>query len=464
MSRASTIRNSPSVQTKSTARRKTAVAAVVALAVFVLGYIILAALVPPSVGISPGDSSREVPVDSQLKVSTSWMRGSVNSVKVKETMLDPAGNPTSQTDVKGHLEGNGFVRDDGSPLLKQDARYDVTVDASLIELTITGPKSREVTEHASFQTITTPAPLFSQDTQVVPSGEPIVVEFNTPIKSFTYELSPNLTSTSRIDDSNPTRAFIDFQGYEQGQKYKLTITSVDAQNGVQLKQPYSQTIATTDPLKVTFVPGDGESAVNTAERPTLTFSEDIKNQDQAQSLVSVDPAVPGSWNWVAPNKLEFKPQTDWAQGAKVTIHLKGGLDALRGVSGSYLREDVQSTFTTKPSKLIDVNLTEQRVYAYDNNQLVRTLICSSGSQATPSLTGTYTVYAKADKVNMSGPGYNAPNVPWVLMFNGDYTIHGNYWSTRFGVPTSHGCVGLPLDQAQWLYGWTPIGTVVQIHY
>jgi lipoprotein-anchoring transpeptidase ErfK/SrfK len=50
------------------------------------------------------------------------------------------------------------------------------------------------------------------------------------------------------------------------------------------------------------------------------------------------------------------------------------------------------------------------------------------------------------------------------MFNGDYTIHGNYWATSFGAPSSHGCVGLPLDEAEYLYNWTPIGTIVSIHY
>ncbi len=465
MSRVTSIQRHNSIPLNSRRRRAIALAGISLLAVIILIYITLGSVFPASVKISPADGSKEVPLDQQLKISTSWLRGSIKSVTVKETSLDPAGSSTGEKNIDGHLQDGVFLTSGGPMQLHSNCRYDVTVSAELTSLTFTGPHHNQVTDHFSFTTITTPAPIFSQNVQVVPMGQPIIVDFNTPIKSFSYQLSPDIKSSSRIDNKNPARVYIDLNiPYQQGEKFDLTITSATGKNGVQMPHSYTQKVSTTEPLKVEFVPGDGEAAVAPGEQPTLTFSEDIKNQDAVKDLISIDPATPGSWTWVKPNRLEFKPDQDWTEGSKVTIKLKGGQDALRGVSGSFLREDVQSTFTVQPSKLIDVNLTEQKVRAYDNNQLVRTLICSSGSQATPSLTGTYTVYAKADKVNMSGPGYNAPNVPWVLMFNGDYTIHGNYWATRFGVPTSHGCVGLPVPDAHWLWDWAPIGTVVRIHY
>ena len=34
-------------------------------------------------------------------------------------------------------------------------------------------------------------------------------------------------------------------------------------------------------------------------------------------------------------------------------------------------------------------------------------------------------------------------------------LHENYWlpATEFGVPHSHGCVGMPLAEAQWFWNW-----------
>jgi len=449
---------------EASSRWRSAIIISVIVAVLVLiGTLTLSTIFPPAVRISPEADSREVPVDTQLKISTSTLRGSIDNVEVKETLLDPMGTPVSESTITGSLENGVFVADNG-PLLKPDARYDVTVNASLRHFSLTGINSEQVAEKVTFYTVVTPAPLVSAEAQVVEIGAPIVVEFNTPIKDFDYTLAPDMPSNVTIEEDNHTRALISFEGYEQGQTYTLTITGATAENGATLKQSYTQAIVTTDPLKVVFVPGDGESAVSTGTRPTLTFTEAIRNPEKAESLLSIEPATLGSWEWISSDTLEFRPLDDWAEGTQVAISLKGGTDGLRGVSGSFLREDVQSTFTTKPSKLIDVNLTEQSVTLYEHDQKVKSFICSSGSKATPSLTGTYAVYAKAEKLDMRGEGYDAPDVPWVLMFNGDYTIHGNYWTTTFGVPTSHGCVGLPLSDAEYLYNWAPIGTIVSIHY
>jgi hypothetical protein len=384
-------------------------------------------------------------------------------VEVKETLLDPMGSPVSESNLEGSIQNGVFVPASG-PLLKPDARYDVTVKGDLRHFSLTGIDTEKTTEKITFYTIVTPAPLVSADAQVVEIGSPIVVEFNTPIEDFDYTLTPETASSSSLDEENHTRAFISFEGYQQGQSYTLAITGATAENGATLKQPYSQAVVTTEPLKVIFVPGDGESAVSTGARPTLTFTEDIRNPEAAESLLSIEPATLGSWEWISTDKLEFRPLEEWAEGAQVTISLKGGTEGLRGVSGSFLREDVESSFTVKPAKLIDVNLSEQSVTLYEHDQRVKTFVCSSGAKATPSLTGTYAVYAKAEKLDMRGEGYDAPDVPWVLMFNGDYTIHGNYWATTFGVPSSHGCVGLPLPDAEYLYNWAPIGTIVSIHY
>lgn len=461
MSRATPIRHQKI--SRAVTERKTAVILLTPLAVLVVAYIFLSSLLPAQVKVRPETGSRDVPVDTSILISASWMRGSISNVTVKETKLDPLGNPIESAVINGKLEDGAFVTSDGKPPLKPDSRYDVTVEGRLTEFTMTGPRRRDVTENITFHTIVTPAPIFTKDTQVVPMDEPIVVEFNTFIKSFQYEMSPELPTTMKIDEGNPTRALISFEGYEQGQKLQLTVTDVEAENGSRLQHSYSQTIVTTDPLKVTFVPGDGEAAVNLASRPTLTFSEAIRNQDSFESLVSVEPATLGGWDWVDEKTVEFKPLHDWVKGTEVTIRLKGGPEGLRSESGSFLRQDVESSFTTKPSKMIDVNLTTQTLTLYDNDQKVKSFLISSGSKATPSLTGTYAVYHKAEKVDMQGEGYSAPNVPWVIMFNGDYTIHGNYWATTFGVPSSHGCVGMPVADAEYVYNWTPIGAIVSIH-
>jgi lipoprotein-anchoring transpeptidase ErfK/SrfK len=57
-----------------------------------------------------------------------------------------------------------------------------------------------------------------------------------------------------------------------------------------------------------------------------------------------------------------------------------------------------------------------------------------------------------------------PRVPWALYFKGGVALHGTYWHDRFGTGyrPSHGCVNLNLDDAEWLYAWTDVGTPVTV--
>lgn len=118
--------------------------------------------------------------------------------------------------------------------------------------------------------------------------------------------------------------------------------------------------------------------------------------------------------------------------------------------------------TITDGKQIVIDLSEQRVYAFENGQAVRQFVVSTGLSATPTVTGDYAIYAKHDSQAMSGPGYSLPNVPWVMYFYRGYGLHGTYWHNNFGQPMSHGCVNMRTAEAEWLYNWAPLGTPVRV--
>jgi lipoprotein-anchoring transpeptidase ErfK/SrfK len=113
---------------------------------------------------------------------------------------------------------------------------------------------------------------------------------------------------------------------------------------------------------------------------------------------------------------------------------------------------------------IEVNLSEQRVYAWEGDVLMNSFIVSTGTWATPTVTGTFSIWNKTPIQAMSGPGYYLPNVPYVMYFYKDYGFHGTYWHNNFGTPMSHGCVNLTIPDSEWLYNWASYGTVVKVHY
>lgn len=127
------------------------------------------------------------------------------------------------------------------------------------------------------------------------------------------------------------------------------------------------------------------------------------------------------------------------------------------------------TYVLDPQELadegrwIDVDLSAQRVTAYEGADRVRSFSVSTGTARHPTVTGQFRIYAKLRYDDMAGPGYYLPDVPYTMYFYRGYSLHGTYWHNNFGTPMSHGCVNLSIPDAGWLYNFASIGTLVNIH-
>lgn len=119
-------------------------------------------------------------------------------------------------------------------------------------------------------------------------------------------------------------------------------------------------------------------------------------------------------------------------------------------------------------KVIEVDLSRQWLVAYEDGKAVFDAPVSTGKDGFNTPTGTYAIYTKLElqtmRGNLNGESWVVPNVPHVMYFNGGVALHGTYWHNYFGtgIRLSHGCVNLPLDAAEWLYEWAPMGTTVVV--
>jgi hypothetical protein len=116
-------------------------------------------------------------------------------------------------------------------------------------------------------------------------------------------------------------------------------------------------------------------------------------------------------------------------------------------------------------KRIEVDLTNQRLYAFEGDTKVHDFLISSGKWGrTP--TGTFNVWIKLRYTKMSGGSkalhtyYYLPNVPYTMYFYNDeipksrgFGIHGAYWHDNFGHPMSHGCINMKPEEAGVIYNW-----------
>lgn len=118
------------------------------------------------------------------------------------------------------------------------------------------------------------------------------------------------------------------------------------------------------------------------------------------------------------------------------------------------------------SKKIYVDLTNQMLYAYEDDRLIYSFLVSTGKWGrTP--TGVFSIWGKFRYTKMSGGSqalhtyYYLPNVPYVMFFSNDqvaaskgFSIHGTYWHSNFGHPMSHGCVNMKTSEAALIYEWS----------
>lgn len=112
--------------------------------------------------------------------------------------------------------------------------------------------------------------------------------------------------------------------------------------------------------------------------------------------------------------------------------------------------------------LLLVDISEQRLYAYEYGMQVNTFLISSGMYGYDTPYGNFSVLAKVPVVDYIGADYSYPDTPWNLRFKPHYYLHTAYWHDDFGRRKSHGCVNISETNAKWLYDWSSVNTPVNI--
>jgi len=124
-------------------------------------------------------------------------------------------------------------------------------------------------------------------------------------------------------------------------------------------------------------------------------------------------------------------------------------------------------------RYIEVNLSMQRLWAYQDNQAIFSTAITSGATGAgfPTVTGLFSIYAKERSRYLNGRPYGWDYnvyVDYWMPFYGGYGLHDADWRSSFGGSDyyyggSHGCVNMPKSSAAFLFGWADIGTPVWVH-
>jgi lipoprotein-anchoring transpeptidase ErfK/SrfK len=214
------------------------------------------------------------------------------------------------------------------------------------------------------------------------------------------------------------------------------------------------------------------------------FDEPIDNKANAERhlVVTTNPPVAGSWNWLDDQTAHWRPEKYYAPGTSVTV--AANLYGTPLGDGLYGQEDEHLSFKIGDSHVSIADDNTKQVSVYDNGKLVRTMPTSMGMGGTQTFgdttlsfwtpPGVYTVMDKANPVIMDSSTFGLPinsrlgyreTIPYATRISKDgiylHQLNATVWA-QGNTDTSHGCLNLNSDNAAWFYDFSVPGDVVEV--
>lgn len=200
----------------------------------------------------------------------------------------------------------------------------------------------------------------------------------------------------------------------------------------------------------------------------------VADQQTIQATVDtlpglIDRAPVNATNIVDSAGTVLRAQTEGANGrtlgdtSDVAAEFASKLESADGIFALDVTEVPFETVNL--ARRIEIDISEQRAWLFENGNVVNTYRVSTGLPGTPTPTGNFKVFAHTRMQDMGcyeGAPYCTEDVPWITWFTTNIGFHGTYWHNNFGNRMSHGCVNLPVDLAKYVYDWSPVGLEVSV--
>jgi lipoprotein-anchoring transpeptidase ErfK/SrfK len=226
----------------------------------------------------------------------------------------------------------------------------------------------------------------------------------------------------------------------------------------------------------TITPQNG-TTVGVAMPVSVVFSNPVASSARAtiEQHLKITTSVPttGAWHWFSSTRVDFRPQTFWKPGTKVSVD--ANMTNVPNGNGRYGTHSYHHAFTVGDDNETKVNAKTHTMKVIHNGTVVRTFPIDAGSPTWPSWDGTMAVIDKQATVRMTScsvgiscdkksSDYYDLTLPWdVHLTNSGTYIHYSTGDPQPGHSVgSHGCVHLSLADAKWYYNWVKQGDPVTI--
>lgn len=258
---------------------------------------------------------------------------------------------------------------------------------------------------------------------------------------------------------------------ELGYSRTYTIVAVD-ENGKKSTATFKTPVVNgTTAVSLSPLPG---STVGVGQTIAFRFAAPMTDRKKAQEALEIttSPEVDGAFYWVNDYEVRWRPEKYWQPGTKVKVaaNIKGK-DLGGGIYGT---ENNKTDFTIGDRVVTRVNDATKTMTVFKNGKALRTIPVSLGRDgefATPN--GVYMIGDEHEQLLMDSTtfglaldqgGYKT-NVQFAtqMSYSGIY-VHAAPWSewAQGSQNTSHGCVNVTTEAAQWFQSVVKRGDIVEV--
>ena len=263
---------------------------------------------------------------------------------------------------------------------------------------------------------------------------------------------------------------------EPGSTYEVSTVAVDSA-GERTEQ--RRVFHTTDlPLDQqtypSIAPLDGET-VGVGMPIEVTFDVPVTDRAAVEKHLDVTASRPvnGAWHWYSDTTVHFRPKNFWKPGTKVTV--SADLNGVPAGNGVYGQLDREVSFDIGSSVVSKIYINQHKMDVFVDGSKARTIPIAAGKAGFETRGGTKVIKEKFREKRMDAATtgispddpeyYNIAEVPYAMRVTdtGEF-LHGAPWSvgSQGDANVSHGCVGMSVADARWLYERSSRGDVVQV--
>ena len=308
-------------------------------------------------------------------------------------------------------------------------------------------------------------------TEVRPDQQVVVAADNGRLDSVTVKSSTGKTLAGDLGEAGEewrsTGVLV------PGTDYTVTAVASNADGDATTQTSTFTTLKPTSTMRAILIPDD-DWEVGVGMPVIVQFSDAVKNKDAVVKALTVKttPQVEGAWHWMDSQAVWWRPKEYWPSGTKVAV--TAALESVELAEDVWGKRTYTSHFTIGSAIISTVDVKSDHMTVTKDGKVVRVLPVTTGLPTAKYRTrgGIKVIMDKRPVESMDAastgtkkddPEYYNLKVQWAmrLTWSGEY-LHAAPWSvgSQGRANVSHGCTGMSMVNAKWMYDFSKIGDVV----